>query len=113
MTFRDYAKHLIATVEKFRSLDKGFDSYKADAISTNSIEQAITFIKQADKDNLPLYFASPGINGDVLVELNNKNGKVVEVYFNPDGSTEQLQYVNNNCVNESDYNIQLLNTFFA
>ena len=108
-----YAKHLIATVEKYRDLKKGFDSYNADAISSNSIEQAIAFIKQADKNNLPLYFASPGINGEVLVELNNKNGKATEVYFNTDGSTEQLHYLNGKCTNESNYDMQLLKTFFA
>jgi hypothetical protein len=111
--YSDYTKHLIATVEKFRTLEKGFDSYNADKISIGSIEQAIAFIKLADKNNLPLYFASPGINGDVLVELNNKNGKVAEVYFNSDGTTEQLHYLNGKCVNESDHEIQLLNTFFA
>jgi len=110
-TFSNYAKELLTKVDKFKSLKKGFDSYNADAPSKESIESAIIFIKYADQLELPLYFVAPGKNGEVLVELHDRLHKSVELYFNSDGTQEQLHYLNNKCVYDGGYDRKLLSEF--
>ena len=109
----DTARQMIGRAEKFKQLNYGWDSYNALTPFITAISNAKDFIRQCDRDNLPLYFVAPGRNGEVLVELKGSEGKAAEAYFNADGSSELLLFKDEECIYEGAFNYVKLLTFFA
>jgi hypothetical protein len=93
------AKEFISKVKTFASLNDNWDSYGAVPPSGENVDRAISFIKKADGNLLPLYFVAPGPNGEIVIEF-NKNNKEAAAYFHPDGSTELLLHEGDNYVLE-------------
>jgi hypothetical protein len=92
-------KQFITKLESFKSLEPNWDSYGAQPPSSKIVETAITFVKKADKNELPLYFVAPGPNGELVIEF-RKGNKEASAYINPDGSTELILNEGNNYVLE-------------
>lgn len=109
----DDLQALIEKIRLFQGLPNNWDDYGAEKISPVAINDAIQFIQSYSGKNLPFYFAAPGVNGEVMVELKLGN-RAAEVFFNPDRSTELLLFENNNCKLEGDLetNIEELISFF-
>lgn len=88
------ALQIISKLESFKSLAPNWDSYGATPPSSVNVDRAISFVKRADKNALPLYFVASGPNGELVVEF--KNGvKEASAFINPDGSSELILNVGN------------------
>lgn len=77
-------------LDRFRELKPNWDSYNAAVPSEASLEAAERFIVRLDRRGIPVYFVSPGPNGDVLVQYKCDNGHEAEVWFEKDGSSDML-----------------------
>ncbi|NLX29580.1 MAG: hypothetical protein GXY59_11480 [Bacteroidales bacterium] len=91
----------IQKLDSYINLNDNWDSYGAVAPSVISIRNARRFLINNANVSLPYYFISPGVNGEVMIEL-SKGRKAAEIYFNSDKSTELLLFENNNCLLESN-----------
>ncbi|MFZ5972941.1 MAG: hypothetical protein ACOYXA_15245 [Bacteroidota bacterium] len=85
--FSEEAKQIVGKLNSFRALPENWDSYGAVPPSTATIEKAVRFVKRADRNLLPFYFAAPGPNGEVTVEF-RRGSREAAVYFDSDGNTE-------------------------
>ncbi len=74
------------------------DSYDAKKPSLSAISSAQRFLMDYRRLDLPCYFTSPGVNGEVVLEFKAGN-KSAEIYFNPDGSPDFYFYDGINLVN--------------
>ena len=83
----------------FDRLDSNWDSYGAVTPSAEVIEAAISFVRKADTNLLPFYFAAPGPNGEVVVEF-RRGRREASAYFNPDRSTELIMTDGDKIVSE-------------
>jgi len=99
---RDRVQEIWMKVERFRSLEENWDSYGAAPPAKVAIDAAINFLRKVNQTNLPLYFAAPGVEGEVMIEFKGESGKAAEVYFNPDGSTELLLFQDDEVEREGD-----------
>ncbi len=90
---------IINKVNGFKHLGENWDSYGALPPTTETIEQAIRFIKKADKNILPFYFSAPGPNGELVIEFRSGNREAA-AYFNPEATTELILSENNQTVLE-------------
>jgi len=106
-------QELVEKIRRFKELENNWDGYNADKISPEAIHDAINFIHSNSGKNLPFYFAAPGINGEVMIEL-KLGTRAAEIFFNSDRSTELLLFENNICKLEGDVetNIEELISFF-
>lgn len=93
-SFSEEAKQMINRLRGFRSLEENWDSYGAIPPKPVTIESAIRFVKKADKNLLPFFFAAPGPNGELVIEF-KKGNKEAAAYFNPEGTTELILSENN------------------
>jgi hypothetical protein len=82
-------KDLVNKLRSFKELKENWDSYGALPPSPATIDAAIRFIRKADRNLLPLYFAAPGPNGELVFEFRNGNREAA-VYFNPEGTNELI-----------------------
>jgi hypothetical protein len=101
---RSFPQKIISFIQKLNSyinLNDNWDSYGAMAPSITSIKNARRFLINNAHVSLPFYFISPGVNGEVMIEL-SKGQKAAELYFNPDKSTELLLFENDKCILESN-----------
>lgn len=87
----------IQKINSFINLQNNWDSYEALKPSITSINNAIKFIREADKDGLEVYFTAPGRNKDILVEYQITPEISAEIYFNEDGTNELLIFGRNEC----------------
>jgi hypothetical protein len=85
---------ILNKIDGFKALKENWDSYGATPPSDEVIDKALSFVRNADTNLLPFYFAAPGPNGELVIELKRGN-KEVTAYFNPDGVTEIVLSVNN------------------
>lgn len=99
---RSRVQELWLKVERFRALQENWDSYGALPPSKTAIDSAIDFLRKVNQTQLPLYFAAPGVNEEVMVEFKGEGAKAAEVYFNPDGSTELLLFQDDEVELEGD-----------
>ena len=83
------ARNFISKIQSFAELKPNWDSYKAIPPDSLNIKDAIGFAKWADRLNLPLYFASPGPNGEILIEL-KKDAVEAEIHFITNSPSEFL-----------------------
>jgi hypothetical protein len=106
-------QQMIEKIIRFKDLEKNWDGYQAQGVSPQAIKDAIHFIFNQSAKKLPLYFAAPGVNGEVMIELKQGN-RAAEIFFNPDGITELLLFENNTCLLEGDLetNFEELIEFF-
>jgi hypothetical protein len=93
-SFSEEAKQIISRLTSFRTLEENWDSYGAVAPNQQIIENAIRFVKKADKNLLPFFFAAPGPNGELVIEF-KKGNREAAAYFNPEGTTELILSENN------------------
>lgn len=94
-SFSEEAKQIITRLKGFKALEENWDSYGAIPPNQQIIDNAIRFVKKADKNLLPFFFAAPGPNGELVVEF-KKGNKEAAAYFNPEGTTELILSENNN-----------------
>lgn len=95
---------IISFIQKLNSyinLNDNWDSYGAMPPSKTSISNARRFLINNAHVSLPYFFISPGVNGEVMIELSNGQ-KAAELYFNPDKTTELLLYENDRCILENN-----------
>lgn len=95
----DSAREMVAKLKGFLILKDNWDTYGAMPISNETVDNAITFVKKADKNLLPLFFTAPGPNGELVIELRRGNREAA-VYFNSEGKNELLFSENNKIVFE-------------
>ncbi len=77
----------------FLQLPENWDSYNAATPSKTAVENAIDFtIRLARRQQFP-FFVAPSPNGDILVELKDKN-VTLEFIFGEDGSNRIIGLVN-------------------
>ena len=65
-------KH-IATIQDFAQLPPNWDTYNANKPSLYAIAKAINFAKYLSDKNIDIFFTAPTPDGDVLIELKNKD----------------------------------------
>lgn len=92
--FSESAKQILNKINDFRALKENWDSYGATPPSDAVIDEAVSFVRKADKNLLPFYFAAPGPNGELVIEF-KKGNKEAAAYFNPDGGSELVLSDNN------------------
>lgn len=83
-------KHLVPFIQRIRSIGElhaNWNGYHADRPSQRTVKLAIDFVLKTS--DLPLYFVSPGVNGEVIVEF-KRNNKEAEVHLNSDGTIDLL-----------------------
>lgn len=97
--YSDEARQMISKLKGFKNLGENWDSYGAVPPSSETIDNAIRFVKKADRNLLPFFFTAPGPNGEVVIEFKQGN-KEASVYFNPEGTSELLLNSNNETVLE-------------
>ena len=83
------AKQIVNKINSFKELHENWDGHGAIPPSVDVIDDAISFVRKADKNLLPFYFAAPGPNGELAIEF-RKADKEAAVYFNPEGGNEVL-----------------------
>jgi hypothetical protein len=93
----------IQKLNDFASLKDNWDSYSAEAPSKISVKNARQFLLNNAQVALPFYFVSPGVNGEVIIELKNEN-KAAEIYFLPDASSELVMFDGVDCIFEGSLN---------
>lgn len=89
------AAQFIARLESFKSLAPNWDSYGAIPPAKDIVDKAISFVRKADENDLPLFFVAPGPNGELVIEFKN-GAKEASAFVNPDGSTELILNEGNN-----------------
>lgn len=87
---------LMEKLNSMRFFDKNWDSYGAEPPSEVAISSAIDFLRSNVFYSLPFYFTAPGVNGEVMIELKDRN-HAAELFFNPDGSNELFLFENDEC----------------
>ena len=98
-----YITDFIQKLNNFARLKDNWDSYGAEAPSKISIKNARQFLLNNAQVALPFYFVSPGVNGEVIIELKNEN-KAAEIYFLPDASSELVMFEGDDCIFEGSLN---------
>lgn len=93
----------IQKLNDFARLKDNWDSYGAEVPSKISIKNARQFLLNNAQVVLPFYFVSPGVNGEVMIELKNEN-KSAEIYFLPDSSSELVMFDGDDCIFEGSLN---------
>lgn len=89
----------IQKLNDFGRLKDNWDSYGAEVPSKISIKNARRFLLDNAHVALQFYFVSPGVNGEIMIELKNGN-KSAEIYFLPDASTELVMFEGDDCIFE-------------
>ena len=103
---------LLGKLNDFEKMDENWDGYGALKPSRKAISQARDFIKDSIHLELPFYFVSPSVNGEIILEF-KKDSKSAEIYFNEDSDPELLLFDGLSCVAEGlDLNISTLIEFF-
>ena len=92
--FSPIVSSLLQKIERISNLKSNWDSYNADPPSDLAVNAARDFIVNNHYFELPFYFISPGVNGEVMLEF-SKGNRAAELYFNPDGSTELILFLDN------------------
>jgi hypothetical protein len=101
-TLSSEARAALSRLERFTRFTDNWDTYGAKAPSGFAIKNARQFIRRVDHDSISVYFTSPGVNGEIMVEFKGNSAKAAEVYFNPDNSNEILLFENNECIDEGN-----------
>lgn len=96
-----HIKTHIQKLNSFQNLAENWDSYGALPPKKETIKQARLFLMDNAFVSLPFYFIAPGVNGEILIEC-KLNEKSSEIFFNPDGSTELLLFVDEECKRETN-----------
>ncbi|MCX6136373.1 MAG: hypothetical protein NTV54_02630 [Ignavibacteriales bacterium] len=89
----------IGKLKSFSRLQENWDGYGALPPQQDTIEQAISFVKALDRGGEPVYFAAPGPNGEILVEL-KKGNRTVEVTIEEDNHIKSALFIENRCIEE-------------
>lgn len=107
------AKEALMRLERLKSLKPDWDSYGGIAASSETLGRARAFILLADAKVWPVYFVSPGPNGEVLVQLRSTPKKEAEVYFLPDGRTDLLLCEGDGFPYEGPFDTKELEAFWS
>ena len=89
----------IKQLQSYLHFPPNWDSYNAAPPSPKALEQAISFIKELDSFDIPVYFTAPGPNGEIVVELKNEE-KSAEIYFYPDEPADYVLFIGEECEEE-------------
>lgn len=89
MILPENSRNFIGRILSFKDLPENWDGYGAVKVNENAVSNAIDFIHKIAVYDNPIYFVTPGPNGEVLVELKNEE-RSAEIYFNDDGSDEVI-----------------------
>jgi hypothetical protein len=93
-------------------MDENWDGYGALKPSRRAISQARDFIKDSIYLELPFYFVSPSVNGEIILEF-KKDLKSAEIYFYEDTDPELLLFDGLSCVAEDlELKVNTLINFF-
>lgn len=114
--FSDNYLSLEKKIKSFRELNKDWNSYGAEAPSANAIAASLAFIELIESagQGERLYFATPGPDGQILVEL--KNGAVeAEIEFAPEGTAELaiFKLPDNELLYDGELSLTVLYNYFA
>lgn len=88
------AKDLLRRIYKFKELSENWDDNGAVPPSDQIINNAAFFLTTADEFDLPIYFAAPGPNGEIVLEYKS-GSKTAEVYFEEKDFSEMILYNGN------------------
>lgn len=103
---------LLGKLNDFEKMTENWDGYGALKPSKNAISQARDFIMNSIHLELPFYFVSPSVNGEIILEF-KKDSKSAEIYFNEESDPELLLFDGLNCVAEGlNLNVSTLIDFF-
>ncbi len=99
---KDLEKNIfIRRIKNYILLNEGWDSYGALKISNLSIEKSCSFIQKLYNWGHEVYFVAPTPDGEVLVELKNKN-KSAEIKFLQDSRIIYTLFENDSTIQESE-----------
>ena len=85
---------ILLKLSQFKKLHDNWDGSGAIAPSNSVIQRAEQFLIQADQLELPIFFAAPGPNGEVLLE-SKREGDAAESYFEENNVGEMILYREN------------------
>lgn len=95
-------------LEEFRNLENNWDNDEALAPSTEALKHAEFLTKVLDKHGQPIFHTAPGPNGEVMMDLRNKDKtRSVEIIFYPTRSTAVF-YPNQDQPYQKDFDFKLL-----
>lgn len=87
-------KMVVNKIQSFGDLEENWDSYDADIISKEVIDSSVRFVEKINQLNQDIYFAAPGPNGEISIELKSgtKNAEMLiypnkkhkHIFFNDD-----------------------------
>lgn len=87
-------KLVINKIQSFGNLEENWDSYDADVITKEVIDSSVRFVEKINQLNQDIYFAAPGPNGEISIELKSgdknaemliyPNKKYKHIFFNND-----------------------------
>lgn len=66
-------QYAINKIQSYGSFEKNWDSYDADPVSKEVINHSVRIIEKLNQLNQEIYFAAPGPNGEISIELKNGN----------------------------------------
>ncbi len=97
--FAEPIAEMFKKLNRLENLAPNWDSYGAEGPSRRAISQARSFLMRNHKLALPFYFIAPGVNGEVMVEL-QQGSKAAELYFLPEGEGELVLFENDEAIAE-------------
>ncbi len=101
----------LQNVKSFQKLEANWDSYNAAPVEITSIEKAIDFIKNVNVFGIDVYLTSPGPNGEVLVQLKNRNQEIEFIFYS--SMDKFVQFDDDNFISQGDFNYDKLENLIA
>lgn len=96
----------IVRIHEFLKLPAGWDSYDAMPVSPASAEGAIAFIRELDVYDVDVYQATPGPNGEIMVQV--KEGKCEIEFLFYENKVKYVTFFNNEFNKQGTYTRELL-----
>jgi hypothetical protein len=93
-------------LESFRMLRQNWDSYGGDAPNNEVIDIAISFIKQLQLRNQPVYQVAPGPDGEIMVELRSGEKSIEFLFYR--NRTKYVDFTNPDAPKQAPYSAESL-----
>lgn len=103
----DETREILSRIRTFSQLKENWDSYGAEPPSKIALQNAFSFVKTIDRHPLPVFFAAPGPNGEILVE-SKEGDKSIEITFEANGNASYAKFEGIACIEEGALTDQVL-----
>lgn len=105
------ASDILRRLDTYKSLKEDWDNNRASPPSKEVINEAISFLVKTEEASLPIFFAAPGPEGEILLEY-KRDDLSAEIYFEPKGFSEMILYSLKEQVYDGEIDFETLVNFF-